>query len=189
MKLRLTELAHEAVGAVLRAGDVAVDATAGNGHDTVFLAEAVGPGGLVIAVDIQSAAIHATRERLRSAGCEQQVRLIEVCHSTLADVLPRDARLRAAMFNLGYLPGSDKQSLTSQATTVPAVIACLEHLRPGGIVSVMAYRGHDGGKEEAEALSHVLAELDQSCFSVERHESSATGPVLWLVRQHVIETT
>ena len=179
-------MAHEAVGAVLRAGDLAVDATAGNGHDTVFLANVVGPTGRVLAFDIQPAALRATQERLDASGCETQVDLIEDCHSTLGDILPRDVELRAAMFNLGYLPGSDKQAITSIVTTAPALAACFERLGQGGIISVMGYRGHRGGEDETESIAGVLDALDATRFTVERHEAQGTGPVLWLVRQSAI---
>ena len=184
MTRRLTAVAHEAVGAVLRAGDLAVDATAGNGHDTVFLANVVGPTGRVLAFDIQAAAITATRHRLCAAGCEAQVDLIEGCHSTLGDFLPGDVELRAAMFNLGYLPGSDKRAITSIATTAAAFDACLERLGPGGIVSIMAYRGHRGGSEEAASIAGVVSALDATRFSAERHEAAGSGPVLWLLRRN-----
>ena len=175
--LRLTDVAHDAVRSVLRPGDLAVDATAGNGHDTVFLAT-----GRVIAFDIQPAAISVTRERLRSAGCERQVELVEACHSMLGDVLADDIELHAAMFNLGYLPGSDKRAITSTATTLSAVAACLARLSRRGIVSVMAYRGHPGGEEEAASIARLMDDLDATRFSVERFEATGTGPLLWLVR-------
>ncbi len=183
MTQRLTDVAQDAVRSVLCSGDLAVDATAGNGHDTVFLAEAVGPTGRVIAFDIQPAAIDATRRRLRSSACEAAVELVEGCHSTLGDVLPEGAELRAAMFNLGYLPGSDKRAITEAATTLPALTTCLERLGPGGIVSLMAYRGHPGGEEEAASIARMLDDLDEQRFSIERHDAPGSGPVLWLVRR------
>lgn len=179
---RLTTLAHAAVAERLVPGAFAVDATAGNGHDTVFLAEAVGPTGRVLAFDIQSAAIRATRARLEERGCAAQVELVEGCHSALTEMLPKGPRIRAAMFNLGYLPGSDKQATTRFATTRRALEACLEHLDGQGIISVMAYRGHPGGAEEAGAVSELFSALPADRFATERHEASGDGPVLWLVR-------
>ena len=181
MTRRLTELAHDAVRRVLEPGDLAVDATAGNGYDTVLLAAAVGPSGCVIAFDAQPEAIVATRERLLSSGCDKCVRLVEGCHSTLAEALPPGAELRAAMFNLGYLPGSDKQFITRSETTLPALATCLERVGPGGVISVMAYRGHAGGEAEAAAVAAAFGELAESEFSIDRHDAPGTGPVLWLV--------
>jgi hypothetical protein len=179
---RLTRLAHDAVRATLAPGAFAVDATAGNGHDTLFLAQAVGPGGRVLAFDIQAAAIRATRARLEAHGCAEQVDLVEGCHSALAGMLPGGRPIRAAMFNLGYLPGSDKQSITGFATTQPALEACLAGLDQQGIVSVMAYRGHPRGDEEADAVAAFFGGLPGQHFSVERDEAPGSGPVLWLIR-------
>ncbi len=180
---RLTDVAQQAVRSVLCPGDLAVDATAGNGHDTLFLAEAVGPTGHVIAFDIQAAAIAATGERLRSSACEARVELVEGCHSALGEMLPEGAELRAAMFNLGYLPGSDKQAITQAATTLPALATCLERIAPGGIISLMAYRGHPGGEEESASIARLVEDLDAQRFAIEKHTAPGTGPVLWLVRR------
>jgi len=180
---RLTRLAHDAIRTRLVPGAFVVDATAGNGHDTLFLAEAVGPGGRVLAFDIQAAAIRATRARLEAHGCAEQVDLVEGCHSALAGMLPAGRPIRAAMFNLGYLPGSDKRSITGFATTQPALEACLGGLDEQGIVSVMAYRGHPGGDAEAHAVAELLGALPGDRFSTERHEAPGDGPVLWLTQR------
>ena len=60
--LNAVSIAHRVAESVLREGDLAVDATAGNGHDTVFLAQAVGETGKVFAIDVQAAAIGSIRE-------------------------------------------------------------------------------------------------------------------------------
>ena len=180
--MRLTRLAQVAVSERLVPGAFAVDATAGNGHDTVFLAEAVGPTGRVLALDIQAAAIRATRARLDERGFATRVDLVEGCHSGLAEILPGRPRIRAAMFNLGYLPGSDKQSITRFATTRPALEACLDCLERQGIISVIAYRGHPGGDEEASTVGNFLGGLPAQRFSTERHAAPGDGPVLWLMR-------
>eukprot|EP01031_Cornospumella_fuschlensis_P016063 gene16063-19615_t len=68
----------------LRAGDIAVDATAGNGHDTLFLARLIGPGGHVYAVDVQEPAVLETRRRLLEAGvAEDQFTVVQAGHETL----------------------------------------------------------------------------------------------------------
>ena len=66
----LTTLAQQAVAAVLGPGGLAVDATVGNGHDTLFLARRVAPRGRVFGFDIQPAALAGARRRLAAAGLE-----------------------------------------------------------------------------------------------------------------------
>jgi precorrin-6B methylase 2 len=180
---RLTELAQAAVRERIRPGDAAVDATAGNGHDTVFLAAAVGPGGRVFAFDTQPAAIRATRRRLRAEGMGGTVELIEACHSRLPEFLPRSLELNAAMFNLGYLPGSDKRLVTQSTTTVAALAASLERLAQRGLVTVTAYRGHPGGASEASAVAASLDSLPAGKYTIERHSTPADGPLLWVIQR------
>lgn len=148
---RPTQQAHEAVAAVLRPGDLAVDATAGNGHDTCFLAEGVGPGGRVVAFDIQAEAVEATRRRLREAGLDERVEVLGESHARIAGRVP--AGVGAVMFNLGYLPGGDHGIITRTAETLEALEAAAGLLRPGGVLTVVCYPGHPGGEEEAAAVA------------------------------------
>ena len=82
--IRITELAQQQIAQVLREGDVAVDATAGNGLDTLFLARLVGSRGHVYAFDIQQAALQKTAALLNRNGLVQRVTLIHAGHETMA---------------------------------------------------------------------------------------------------------
>jgi predicted methyltransferase len=166
-------LAHQAVAAVLAPGDIAIDATVGNGHDTLFLAQQVGPGGKVYGFDIQEAALDSAWQRLLAAGATAQVALYHAGHEAMAVLLPETVagRVKAVMFNLGYLPGGDKQRTTGASTTLAALQAALSLLAPGGVISLLAYTGHPGGREEAEQLKAWLACLPRDLFAV-----SVTAP-------------
>jgi predicted methyltransferase len=146
---------------LLREGDWVVDATVGNGHDTLFLARQVGRSGRVYGFDIQQAALDATVTRLRDGGGEAQVRLFKAGHEGMAEHLPQETRgrIKAVLFNLGYLPGSDKQTVTRPATTITALEGVLQWLAPGGVISVLAYTGHPGGRDEAERVKRWVAGL------------------------------
>jgi predicted methyltransferase len=179
---RPTVQAHREVAAVLRVGEIAVDATAGNGHDTVFLAERVGPTGRVLAFDIQAAAIEATRARLAAAGLAERVVLVQGSHGDLAEhVAP--AAVGAVMFNLGYFPGGDHAVITRGAETLRALDAAVAALRPGGIVTVVCYPGHPGGEEESEAVVGWAAALDPAAHAGGVFRRSGTvKPAPFLVR-------
>jgi predicted methyltransferase len=144
---RLTHIAQELCGQVLRPGDTAVDATCGNGHDTAFLAAAVGPRGVVHAFDVQPAAIEAMQLRVaESLHAELQPTLR--CHlASHADMLQLvgSCAARVVMFNLGYLPGSDRGTTTQTGSTLAAVQAACDVLQPGGLCSILCYTGHPGG--------------------------------------------
>lgn len=160
---RLTQLAHARLAEVLRPGDLALDATAGNGHDTLFLARLVNPGGQVLAIDCQPAALATTRVRLEKESLTSAVQLVCGDHAQLLSLTPPawSGRVRAAVFNLGYLPGSDKAIITRPASTRDALEACLTLLAPGALLSVLVYRGHPGGHNE-ETMLHEWLEANQT---------------------------
>jgi len=152
----VTALAHEWIAPVLCAGRMAVDATAGSGRDTLYLARAVGPAGRVHAFDIQRRALAQARSRLAAAGPAARVHWHLACHSRAARRIG-PARPDAVMFNLGWLPDADHDIVTYPKTTVAALDALAGRLRVGGRLSVVAYRGHAGGSEEATAVARWFA--------------------------------
>ncbi len=166
--LPLVQQAHAALSAILADGDTAIDATVGNGHDTLFLARAVGEGGTVYGFDIQEAALDTAWRRLQEAGLERRVSLYHAGHEAMAVVLPASVqgRVKVVMFNLGYLPGGDKQRTTGIATTLAALEQARSLLAPGGAISVLAYTGHPGGREEAEAVKTWAQGLSPDYYQV-----------------------
>ena len=186
--MRLTEKVHTILTNHLHEGDLAIDATAGNGYDTIFLAEQVGLSGKVIAIDIQDIAIRSTREKLESAGLVDHVRLMTDDHSVvLKKLIPVDrGKVAAITFNLGYLPGSDKSIQTRAESTEEALAASIQLLTNGGFLCVTAYRGHSGGAVEAETVETFMRKSQSEGHAVDRHqpESSNSPPILWVLRRN-----
>jgi predicted methyltransferase len=153
-------------------GDAAVDATAGNGNDAVFLAGLVGPGGVVHCFDIQAEALTRTRARLEDAGLLQAARLYATGHEHLGDALPeaQRGRIKAVVFNLGFLPGGDASVVTRPETTLAALDASRELLDPGGVISVVCYTGHPGGLAEAQGVQAWCEALDFAAWRAARYE-------------------
>ncbi len=150
----LTQQAQAAIRSLVLTGETVIDATAGNGHDTRFLAERVGLTGRVYAFDIQLHALQQTANAL-PLDLRDVVTLLHHDHALLDEVLPVSDRgkIAAVMFNLGYLPGGDHEIVTRSASTRRALAAAVQWLRPGGLLSVIAYPGHPGGAEETRAVS------------------------------------
>ena len=147
-----------------------MDGTVGNGHDTVFLARLVGTEGRVFGFDLQAEAIEATRHRLEGAALGDRVTLFEECHGGLARRLSDE--VDAAIFNLGYLPGSgDKEVITRPETTLSALEAVVDRLSVGGLLVVVVYPGHPGGDEEARAVEAWASGLPQSQFAAVSYRS------------------
>ncbi|MDA8235221.1 MAG: methyltransferase domain-containing protein [Clostridia bacterium] len=159
-------LAKEYVAKALGPGGRAVDATAGNGHDTLFLARLAGEEGRVYAFDIQQAALDNTLERLRAAGVDKQVKLTLAGHEEMAGYVTEPVDV--VMFNLGYLPGGDHGIITRPETTLVAVKEGLTLLKPGGLMTLVVYHGHAGGAEEAREVDEFAAGLTQEEFAVAR---------------------
>jgi hypothetical protein len=70
------------------------------------------------------------------------------------------------MFNLGYLPGFDHQITTTSNSTIISLNAAIRLLRAGGIITIVAYTGHAGGQEEANAVAEWASQLPQAQFNV-----------------------
>lgn len=180
--MNLTLKANGEIGKFLSGfrAPAAVDATCGNGFDTLALARAVGPLGRVFAFDLQKAACDASTARLESAGLAARVEIFNLSHSLMAEKIPAAFRgaINAAMFNLGWLPGSDKSVVTRPETTVAALESLRTLLAPGAnLVSLLCYRGHGGGNEEYEAARRFAEPFKPAAFSDSGNQKS---PVLLL---------
>lgn len=148
-------------------GAILIDATAGNGHDTLFLAGLCGPAGRVHAFDVQPAALEATRSRLEEAGLADRVELIAAGHEEMLERVPVAAGgVLAVVFNLGFLPGSDKSRVTRAETTLAALRAAVTLLGAPGLLSVHAYTGHQGGAEECRQVLDFFATLPRKLWRV-----------------------
>jgi predicted methyltransferase len=180
--MRFTERAHETVRDVIRPGETVVDATVGNGHDTLLLAQTVGAEGMVYGFDVQEEALHATRRRLLEAGIgEGRVRLIQAGHEEMADHVR--GPVGAVMFNLGYLPGGDHARTTRVPTTLCALQQAISLLRRGGVISVVCYRGHPGGMEEAAAVCAWARVVAGAEVEIHGRDESVSGPLLVVLRK------
>lgn len=151
-------LTHIFMESFVHEGDNVVDATCGNGHDTLALAGMVGPGGHVWGFDIQGQAIVETGRRVSEAGYADRVTLLQVGHEEIGRHLQDPVKV--VLFNLGYLPGSDRTITTRPETTVAALDQSLQLLVTGGIVMVTVYPGHSGGSAERQAVDKWAARLE-----------------------------
>jgi ubiquinone/menaquinone biosynthesis C-methylase UbiE len=167
---RPTALVHELLKPQIHAGDWVIDATAGNGYDTLFLAECVGEGGKVLAFDVQEAALVAARERV---GERKWVKFLNQSHGEMARHLPA-ASVAVVMFNLGYLPGEDHALTTEVSETLLALDAAAGLLKPGGLLSVVCYPGHPAGAIEAEAVESWMLGLTPQGWRVAKYAALGT---------------
>ena len=154
--------ATELIDATLYEGAVAIDATMGNGGDTLHLCECVGPTGRVYAFDVQQSAIEHTQARLNKAGV--QATLFCLGHEHMSEVIHES--VDAIMFNLGWLPGAEHGITTLTETTLQAVNAALALLKPEGLLTICVYPGHEEGSREKHALLDWAGTLDPKRYDV-----------------------
>ena len=182
----LTSQVHELLAAQSLQGETLIDATAGNGHDTLYLAQCTGPQGKVYAFDIQATAIEQTELRLTEAGyCN--VEYLEKSHAEMLQLLPEELRgeIAAITFNLGYLPGGDKNAITGIDSTQQALTASVQLLKPGGLLTILAYTGHPGGADEADAVFEQMSRLPADDFSFqEKYPVKPKSPRLFIIRKN-----
>lgn len=171
MLKRVIPFAHSLLETAVGPGDIAIDCTAGNGHDTVFLASLVGDSGHVYSFDIQKKALEKTAENLHEKDLFNRVQLIHDSHSNLKCHIPSEQhKVKAVIFNLGYLPGGDKTVVTRGETTIEAIEQALLLLSKGGIIAIVIYPGHEEGKTERDMVLHHLSTLDQKEVHVLKYE-------------------
>lgn len=160
---RPIHMSHAFLAEVLDETALAVDATMGNGHDTLFLAKRAGK---VHAFDVQEAALERTQNLLAEAGLSAQLHLDS--HANLSHYIIEP--IRAAIFNLGYLPRADKSIITQASSTLSALEQILDLLEVGGRVAIMIYYGHEGGSEEKDAVLAYVSQLSQTTYTVMQYK-------------------
>jgi len=165
----------------LKEGDTAVDFTMGNGHDTEFLSKTVGAKGHVYAFDIQEIAVNSTKENLKKAACPENYTLINDSHHKVKNYV--SAQIKAGMFNLGRLPGSDKSITTMRITTMPAVEAAISLLGEDSVLTVAIYPGHEEGDLEGKMLREYFSTLDRKkiCVTEIKIINSPTSPYFFVI--------
>lgn len=177
--------AEELIRQSVEPGARVIDATMGNGYDTQWLAELVGESGHVYGFDIQLEAVNRTRDRLAAAGLENRATLFHAGHEHIAELVGEP--VDAAVFNLGWLPGTDKALRTRAETTLTAVNAALDRLKEGALMTICVYPGHPEGRDELDRLIAWARALPGEKYDVMARaylNQSGDPPVLIAVKKN-----
>ncbi|CAL5402509.1 unnamed protein product [Camellia sinensis] len=175
-KKKATQVAHSVWRHIVQKGDTVIDATCGNGYDTLAMVKMVADKthcGHVYAMDVQKVALENVSSLLDESLTSYEVPLLSnfllvqkglvelfaICHSKMEEVVPNGVPVRLVVFNLGYLPGGDKALITRSETTLQALEAAKRMLASGGLISIVVYVGHPGGREEYEAVQAFASGL------------------------------
>ncbi len=162
---QITEWCRHFIKDHVREGDICMDATAGNGNDTLLLCELVGESGRVIAFDIQEQAIENTKKRLAEHEVLNRAQVVMDSHEHMK-AYAKEGEPSCIVFNFGYLPGGDHALATKKDSSILAIQEGLTLLKKGGMMSLCIYSGGDSGFEERDAILSFLKQLDSKKYLV-----------------------
>ena len=156
---------HRIIEEKVQPGDICIDATAGRGNDTLFLAKLVGVTGHVTAFDIQQDAVDSTRALLEANGMSDRADVLLKSHSEMDEVC-EEGTVSCITFNFGWLPKGDHNIVTNKSTSIPAIEKGMKLLKSGGIMTLIIYYGRETGFEERDALLEYLPTIDSGRYTV-----------------------
>lgn len=161
---KVTEVNKVFIDKIVNPGDTVIDATMGNGYDTLYLAKLVGNAGKVYAFDVQEEALKSTKKKVERDNLQCYVELILDGHENMDKYVKEE--VSCVLFNLGYLPRAKHNIITKPETTLQALEKSLNLLKPNGVISVAIYTGHEGGMDEKNEVCQYLNNLDQNYYNV-----------------------
>lgn len=180
--MNLTQKANDTIAAFASEFkcNTAIDATCGNGFDTLNLAKSLLAPAKIFAFDIQQCAIDSSKNLLSTCNLSDCVKFFNLSHEQMKEAIDSKffGKINIAVFNLGWLPRSDKSVITRAESTIAALESLNELLdKSKNLVSVLSYRGHKGGEEEFEAVAKYLEKFKPKVYS---DASNPKSPVLFL---------
>lgn len=177
MLSKITDVAKIFMGKYLDDESICIDATLGNGYDSEYLTK---KAKYVYAFDIQKKAIETSKKRIQN----QNIKYILDGHENVDQYINK--KIDLAVFNLGYLPKSNKKIITKKDTTIKAIKKISKLLKKGKAVIICSYYGHDGGLEEKNAVEDFLKGLKQTEFITAKYNlinRENNPPILYLIEK------
>lgn len=170
MLVGIVQFAHQLLEQSIDSNETVIDATCGNGNDTLYLSRLVGEKGHVYAFDIQKQAIDNTKNKMAENNVHN-VTCIHDSHANLSTYISDDlkGKIGGAVFNLGYLPRSDKSIVTKGDSTIKAIEQLLTYIKKNGVIVIVIYHGHEEGKIEKNEVLTYVEQLEQKKYSVIRY--------------------
>lgn len=180
MRNLICDLSHEIIKPYVTKHDIMIDATMGNGFDTLFLASI---SKHVYAFDIQDQALNETKKLLDQSNVDN-VTLILDSHENMFDYIKT---FKGVFFNLGYLPKGDKSVTTKTDITLKTLNQILPRLEVNGFILYVIYPGHDEGFKESKALFDHIKTFDPQIYKTVRidlpFQDHNPPYILWIHKQ------
>ena len=138
----------------LKKNDLVIDATLGNGKDSLYLLSLI-KEGFLFGFDISKEAILNSDNLLKDEF--KNYKLYNISHDKMDEVLKDyENKISLVVFNLGYLPHSKNISMTNYKTTIKAIEAAIKLLNKKGHIVVTIYPGHFEGLKESLEIKKML---------------------------------
>lgn len=178
----LLKLEKDFIKPHIKRGGICIDFTCGNGNDTLFLAKEIGEDGKVYAFDIQDQAITNTKNLLEQNNIKN-VKLIKSSHANVKQYVKE--KICCGVFNLGFLPGGDKNITTNHQSTIEAIVSATELLDYDGVILIAVYPGHKEGEIEGNLIREYLKCVDRHVFCCSEFHivNSPTSPFFYLIEK------
>lgn len=184
MMIQILDFVKQVGSLQLENANIVIDATLGNGHDTLWIKQ-VAPSAKLYGFDIQETAIDNTKKRLSDAQINMEdVQLIQDSHSNMERYISEKVDL--VLFNFGYLPGGDKTITTKTESSMSAIKTALSMLTDKGIAILVMYPGHDEGKHEADAVRDYVEKLSWSSYRVYCYQimnNTKNPPIAYIIQK------
>ena len=179
VKFNYLEVVKDVINNMDLKGKACLDATSGRGNDGLML---LNKGiKFLYACDIQKDAIKSTDNLLKANGYNN-FKTLSVSHSEVFDYIEEE--LEVIIYNLGYLPKSDKKIVTKSSSTIKSIERAIFKISKTGVIIIVSYLGHRGSIKERRELEKYLKNLDQKNFKVEKREffnQINNPPIVYLV--------
>ncbi|MGM0379768.1 MAG: tRNA (mnm(5)s(2)U34)-methyltransferase [Bacillota bacterium] len=178
-----TDFIHSLIKEKVKSNFLCIDATLGNGYDTLFLLENLKKDGFVFGFDIQKDAIKNTEKLLNTKG-KSNYKLIKDSHENFKDYIEKKVDL--VVYNLGYLPGGDKSITTKSKSTLKSIKVAMDILKRAGKIFITAYPGHSEGKNELDLIKDFFKTVDQRDFNIAKidfYNQVNKPPVIFIIEK------
>ncbi|WP_100934151.1 class I SAM-dependent methyltransferase [Candidatus Chlamydia corallus] len=160
----VVQASHEIFKNIVSPGDTVIDATCGNGKDSLLLARLLQGCGKLVVYDIQKEALNHALILFETHLSEEEKAIIEIKEQSHEYLSEKDAKL--IHYNLGYLPAGNKAITTLARTTEVSLECALNIVRSDGLVTVVCYPGHPEGERETYAVQSLAQQLNPKDWCV-----------------------
>lgn len=146
--MKITEIGHIILDKYITKDDTLIDMTLGNGNDSLYFIEKVKH---IYGFDIQELAINNSKKLLK------EYTNITYILDNHGNIDKYNIKYDYAIYNLGYLPNSDKIIKTNYLDTIKSLDILIKNNIKGILLTI--YVGHEEGLIESNKIINYLKNI------------------------------